>query len=780
MKKKVIILLLIILIGILLIATGISYAANDVVPTASNNIKIYVKSRSSLVPLDSGYMRVFYDQNNNNVGVEYYDDNFNILSKRKIDLELDIWGGFYAGNDAYYVVVGQENTEENDSAEVIRVIKYDKNWNRLGAAKITSDPSDSYKQIRTPFDTGCIEMKEVNGNLYIVTGREGYVDPGVGRGHQGFLMIKVNESTLQGEIVDADLWHSFSQYIDYKDSNLYVLEQSEGSRQTQVSKYDVNTLEKTTIPVLEYGGDRTSVWAIACYASVDGMALSSNNVLSIGTSIDQSQYDNVTSDTAHNIYLTVTPMDNFTKEATTVKWLTDYEGEGQCFTGLQITKINDNRFMVSWEEYGASQAITDNDTLSTNILHYIFIDGNGNKLSKEYTAAATISDCQPIVKGSKVVYYSSNENMVDFYTIDSNTGAFNKVMYRVAGENATWSLDDGTLTISGKGAISVDATASDHRGALSDTKGTTVYYEKNVWNSIKGSVNKINIEEGITSIPEEEFSGFSNVSEVILPNSMKTIEKEAFAYCRALRKIVMQENIETIGEDALWSGYYSYDYSKKIVYATVYTTENSYASTWAKQNDISVEYIKELALTDSITGTTLNVLGETTTKLVVNTIPQDNADYTAMKAKVPNEFIVGAYKVSTENGVCVGENELTFTVGKSIKGKDVVLLQKMSNGEIKSVTKTVDNNGKVTITANELSSFMIAVDPDDIEYLLGDVNEDGYIDIIDCSRVLLYVKGRTSLTATQKSAADVNQDGYVDISDCSRILLYAKGRITSF
>ena len=732
------------------------------------------------MPLDSGYMRVFYDQNNNNIGVEYYDDNLKILSKRKIDLELSIYGGFYAGKDAYYIVVGETNTAESDTAEVIRVIKYDKNWKRLGASKITSDPSDSYKQIRTPFDYGCVEMKEANGYLYIVTGHEGYVDPGVGQGHQGFLMIRVNQSTLEGEIVDADLWHSFSQYIDYKDSNLYVLEQSEGSRYTQLSKYDEKTLKRTSIPVLKYGGDRTSVWAVACYASVDGMALSSNNVLGIGTSIDQSQYDNVTSDTAHNIYLTVTPINNFTEEETTVKWLTDFAGEGQCFTGLELTKINDNRFMVSWEEYGASQAITDNDTLSTNILHYIFIDGNGNKVSKEYTASATISDCQPVVKGSKVVYYSSNENMVDFYTIDANTGAFNKVMYRVAGENATWSLDNGILTISGTGAISVDAKASDHRSALSSTQGATAYYVQNVWYNIKGSVNKINIEEGITSIPDEEFKSFSKMTEVILPKSMETIGKEAFAYCGNLRKVVMLENVKSIGEDALWSGYFSSIDDSKIVYADVYTTEGSYASTWAKQNDISVEYIKELTLTDSVTGTKLNVLGESTTKLVVNTIPQDNADYTAMKAKVPNEFIVGAYKVSTENGICVGENKLKFTVGKSIKGKDVVVLQKMSNGEIKSVTKRVDNNGQVTITANELSSFMIAVDPDDIEYLLGDVNEDGYIDIIDCSRVLLYVKGRTSLTATQKSAADVNQDGYVDISDCSRILLYAKGRITSF
>ncbi len=46
-------------------------------------------------------------------------------------MELDIWGGFYNGDDAYYVVEGVNNESENDEAEVIRIIKYDKTWKRI-------------------------------------------------------------------------------------------------------------------------------------------------------------------------------------------------------------------------------------------------------------------------------------------------------------------------------------------------------------------------------------------------------------------------------------------------------------------------------------------------------------------------------------------------------------------------------------------------------------------------------------------------------------------------
>lgn len=82
-------------------------------------------------------------------------------------------------------------------------------------------------EVRYPFDYGCVEMTECNGKLFVVTGHQGYVDPMYKQGHQGFLMISVDENTMTGQIVKSDLWHSFAQYIVEKNSNLYVLEQSE-------------------------------------------------------------------------------------------------------------------------------------------------------------------------------------------------------------------------------------------------------------------------------------------------------------------------------------------------------------------------------------------------------------------------------------------------------------------------------------------------------------------------------------------------------------------------
>lgn len=568
-------------------------ADNGLIPTAYDNLKVSLRKKSQLVNLANGYMRVFY--NEENIGIEYYDKNFNIQSRKTVSMELPMWGGFYAGKDNYYVVEGVSNTNEIDTAEVIRVIKYDKGWNRIGSASITGNSNLFGGEVRYPFDYGCVEMTEYNGKLFVVTGHQGYVDPALNQGHQGFLMISVDENTMKGEIVDCDLWHSFAQYIAEKDSNLYVLEQSEGSRYTKLTKYNADSLRAESIPLLEYGGEHTSVWSIACYASVDDLAVSADNVLCLGTSIDQSQYEVVNTNTAHNIYLTVTSQNEFDEENTQIKWLTNYKDDGSCFIGTQMTKINDNKFMISWEEYGKSQTAGTEDLLESSVLHYIFVDGNGNKISQEFTASAPISECHPIVDGSKIVYYASSSNMVDFYSIDINSGKMDKKIYRVAGQNATWKFDssNGTLTISGSGAIDIDTEVHYRYPVSSASRGFSYSSSDNTWANIRDKVKKIVIQSGITSIPDNEFKNFDNLEEVEIGEGLQKIGDEAFYGCSNLKKITIPASVNSIGKSCFETGYFWIGSGKPVISVTIYTPENSYAAQYAKANGIQCQIVNK-------------------------------------------------------------------------------------------------------------------------------------------------------------------------------------------
>ena len=67
----------------LLISPICTAKAADILPTASNNLCIGLRKSSKLTATNNGYMRVFYD--GKKIGIEYYDDNFMIQSKRSLE-----------------------------------------------------------------------------------------------------------------------------------------------------------------------------------------------------------------------------------------------------------------------------------------------------------------------------------------------------------------------------------------------------------------------------------------------------------------------------------------------------------------------------------------------------------------------------------------------------------------------------------------------------------------------------------------------------------------------
>ena len=78
--------------------------------------------------------------------------------------------------------------------------------------------------------------------------------------------------------------------------------------------------------------------------------------------------------------------------------------------------------------------------------------------------------------------------------------------------------------------------------------------------------------------------------------------------------------------------------------------------------------------------------------------------------------------------------------------------------------------------------FKIENAPEDPEYVLGDVNNDGNIDVSDAIKVLQHSSGKIELTDTEKLAANVadrTQDE-IDVSDAIKILQFSSGKIKKF
>lgn len=65
-------------------------------------------------------------------------------------------------------------------------------------------------------------------------------------------------------------------------------------------------------------------------------------------------------------------------------------------------------------------------------------------------------------------------------------------------------------------------------------------------------------------------------------------------------------------------------------------------------------------------------------------------------------------------------------------------------------------------------------------YLIGDVNQDGYIDILDATMIQKYAIDKIDLNDTQKYVADVNDDGFIDVLDALDIQKFAVDKIKEF
>ena len=124
------------IIGIALFLRPVEAKASTIPVTGSNLDKKLIRS-SSFISLSNGYIRIL--NVNDKIFVERYDSDFNLLNRRTLPVELDIYGGFFNGKGAYYFVFGKHNIAEDTTGEVLRVVKYDRSWNRTGAVSITGD-----------------------------------------------------------------------------------------------------------------------------------------------------------------------------------------------------------------------------------------------------------------------------------------------------------------------------------------------------------------------------------------------------------------------------------------------------------------------------------------------------------------------------------------------------------------------------------------------------------------------------------------------------------------
>lgn len=368
-----------------------------------------------LLKVDGQYMRVHLKQDGT-AYIEYFDAAYHFVKQKVIESELPIAGGFYAGRDNYYLIYGQENRKESDHVEVVRIVKYDRNWKRLDAASVYG------ANTTIPFDAGCVRFTEADGILYVRTSHTMYKSAD-GLNHQTNMTIMVDEAsmTIADQLTKVSSYseknkynlayvsHSFNQFVITDDeNNIVFLDQGDAyPRAAQIAKLVKEKWgDDETRDIIKYSGDIGDNFT---GATIGGLECSDHSYLTVGTADAQL----MESDVRNYLYLSVNDkqLQNQTKMICLGK-----ASNKKLYTTPQLVKISDNVFLALWSEKVYDRKA--DDLLCEEKIHYFFVDGDGKSLGKEYEKKGYISDCQPIAVDGSVVWTTCDNNNLVFHTIN--------------------------------------------------------------------------------------------------------------------------------------------------------------------------------------------------------------------------------------------------------------------------------------------------------------------------------------------------------------------------
>ncbi|MBQ7704419.1 MAG: leucine-rich repeat domain-containing protein [Selenomonadaceae bacterium] len=342
--------------------------------------------------------------------VEKYSQDFKLISSQNLNLNFEIWGGFFAGKNFNFIITGKNNPNESDSVEVIKISKYDKNFNLLDERKIFG--ANTLK----PFECSAVRCAENNGTLYIHTGHQMYKSPD-GLNHQASMSIVLNEGDMKVKRLDAFVTydsmayvsHSFNQFV-LVDSNKNIVMLDHGDAYPRAGVLTKFKNSSTKIELVNFAGQHGDN---ATGAALGGLAETNANYVTAytydGFGGDSEDYFGVVK--KRQLFVSFTPKNNFSKAATRTAKYSNPNANYSYGTPFVIPQnLNGGYIICNLTKFDGKYF------KPTGKILYAQYDDSGAQALQ--TADAQLSDCQPILFNGKIVWYVTNNSAPIFYTLD--------------------------------------------------------------------------------------------------------------------------------------------------------------------------------------------------------------------------------------------------------------------------------------------------------------------------------------------------------------------------
>ena len=484
MKKRM---LSIVLSGAMAVSTAVSagsfsaFAVAQCVAYSGSNVNAqdYVQwsdtVKSYLTVCDNGnYMRVQSGAIEGKLLVEYYSSDFEPLSTKLIDNELPIFGAFYDSGNNYYVLSGQENPKQNDSLEVFRITKYDKNWNKIKSCGLYG------ANTTVPFDAGSARMTHSGDHLLVRTCHEMYKSSD-GNNHQANVTIEVDMPSMTitdsyTGIMNVDygyVSHSFNQFIKTDGNHIVALDHGDAHpRSAVLVKYNsdfttgkffpsyfdkVSNIDVVTYP--EYTAGHYNYTG----AAIGGFDVSSSSYIVAQSTVD---LDYINTSKTRNVYVSAVSKDLSTNK---LNKITSYAEGTDSASAPQLVKINNNSFLLLWSRDKKVSCVK--------------LNADGAVNGSIHTFEGSLSDCQPVIKNGRAVWYVYDKNNVTFNSLNlSNLDDIKTVDVKTGHDYETKyaSKTDGTVTQTCKSCGYVNK--------FTVPTSTTVYWRTDISNTSFSSV----------------------------------------------------------------------------------------------------------------------------------------------------------------------------------------------------------------------------------------------------------------------------------------------------
>ncbi len=392
------------------------------------------------------YKNNFYTVNiTNKIIATKYSLDFEKIEELSINVELPYWGGFFSGQKYNYIVFGQENPEESLTQEVYRIIKYDKNFNRIDSCSIYGNQCET----ELPFRSGTVSMAESpdGKELTVHTSRRKFrEDDGLNHQSQFTVILDVETMTPTNELTfyqNNQVSHSFNQFVQY-DGNLPVMVDHGDAypRSVVLSKRKSNG-KYTEVELLKIPG---TIGANYTGVSIGGFEISSKNYIIAINTIDHNKamtpdgFDPSSLDSdIRDVVLLISAKDNTSTDKVKKVYITDYTDNNLHASAPYLVNLG-NKFLVMWKEF----QINEDDFWSyyeKTAVKYTIVDENGEMLTDIQTLGAVcdLSDCQPIYYNGQVIwYYDIGDGERHFATLAiDDTSSHNHPLIYVAATEST-------------------------------------------------------------------------------------------------------------------------------------------------------------------------------------------------------------------------------------------------------------------------------------------------------------------------------------------------------